>query len=59
MEMEGELWLLLRLQSGPAATVGSALVYSAPGDELMLAPVELARMAAAWTVDAGAWTVLL
>ena len=58
VEMEGELWLLLRLQSG-TRVAASALVCSAPGDELLLAPLQLTRVAAAWTVNAGAWTVLV
>ena len=55
--MGGALWLLLRLLE--ATEVGSSLVCSAPGDERLLAPLEDARVASAWTVNAGAWTVLV
>ena len=56
--MEEELWLLLRLQEA-TAVAGSSWVCSAPGDERLLAPLHGACVAAAWTVNAGAWTVLV
>ena len=57
VEMEEELWLLLRLHE--ATVAGSSWVCSAPGDERLLAPLHGACVAAAWRVNAGAWTVLV
>ena len=57
VEMEEQVGLLLSLQE--ATVAGCSWVCSAPGDERLLAPLHGACVAAAWTVNAGAWTVLV